>query len=514
MASKNNQRRYANHWQKKTGKIEKKQDIQDADKRKAVLECAAKAANKMERLLIKNLQGRESNVYNTYNKQRYRDMMRGLSNKNNQASLRDMSKFLERVSNPYRRIMLYYSTISLYRWNITPVLDEKVIMATVDDEEKKKMLAEYLRISRYIERLNLETSLKKMVYTYIRDGVFYGIVVEGEESIFIYPLDAKYCEIVEIENGIPKFGFNLDYFKNKQYLLDNWDIKFKKAWNKYQNGKSDKWYIMDVRESICIPPLDYDFPIPFFTGIFESLIDLIDARALQKNRDIIENYKLIVQKIPMNTSDPDFVNEYELYLDTLITYHNALLANVPDNMGVAMSPMDIDTIDFTNKDNDADLISNAMRGVFSDSGVSEMLFNGGKTTEAGITASIQTDTSLARMIVQQIEAWLKVFISYQYKDYKFNFEILDVNIFNKDVAVANEIKLANNGLPNKMKLAALAGISPAQTLSTQLFENDILQVVENWMPLQTSYTMGNDNNVVKGIDTDGVDGGRPKIEAE
>ena len=43
-----------------------------------------------------------------------------------------------------------------------------------------------------------------------------------------------------------------------------------------------------------------------------------------------------------------------------------------------------------------------------------------------------------------------------------------------------------------MKLAATAGISPTDVMSGQIFENQILKVHENWIPLQTSYTMSND----------------------
>lgn len=39
-----------------------------------------------------------------------------------------------------------------------------------------------------------------------------------------------------------------------------------------------------------------------------------------------------------------------------------------------------------------------------------------------------------------------------------------------------------------MKLAATAGISPTDIMSAQIFENQILKVHENWIPLQTSYT--------------------------
>ena len=43
-----------------------------------------------------------------------------------------------------------------------------------------------------------------------------------------------------------------------------------------------------------------------------------------------------------------------------------------------------------------------------------------------------------------------------------------------------------------MKLAATSGMSPSETLSNQIWENQILKLHEKWVPLQTSYTMSAD----------------------
>lgn len=107
--------------------------------------------------------------------------------------------------------------------------------------------------------------------------------------------------------------------------------------------------------------------------------------------------------------------------------------------------------------------------------------------------SVKVDTSLAHNYVQYIERWMRRFISYRTTSVDFNFEILDVHIFNKDAAVARELKLAQSGVPNKMKLAAASGMSPVEVISNQIWENEYLEIHMNWIPLQTSYTLSSDD---------------------
>lgn len=118
-------------------------------------------------------------------------------------------------------------------------------------------------------------------------------------------------------------------------------------------------------------------------------------------------------------------------------------------------------------------------------------------------ASIKTDAALAFRFVKYIERWVKRYINYRKGNISFDFEILDVHIFNKDAAVERELKLANSGVPNKQKLAATSGLTPDKLLSAQIWENEFLKIHENWIPLQTSYTMASagrpENSEAKGV---------------
>lgn len=428
-----------------------------------------------------------SKTYTQYNKENYRTYIQNPAG--NEKQLRAMSQFLERVSMPYRRILWYYASIPRFYWNLTP----KLSLSEPPDEES--LLQSYSEICRVVENLDLKQEMKNAIFFALRDGAFYGFVYEDDKSIFIHRLDPDYCKPVQIESGVFNFAFDFSYFKKNQEALETWDSSFQTMYNAYQKDNTNmRWQILDPQRSICIKAdPSTEEVLPFFIGIFEALLDLIDARTLQRNKDIIENYKLIVQKIPLfSESGSKDMDDFKLELETVQAFSQRLVDNIPENVGVATTPMEIDTVDFKPDDNSNDILSSSMKTVFDDSGVSQMLFNDNRSGSVGLDASIKTDIALSWLLVDSIERWMRRFINYRTSSVEFSFEILDVNIFNKDAAIDLELKLANSGVPNKMKLAATAGISPTDVMSGQIFENQILKVHENWIPLQTSYTMSND----------------------
>lgn len=438
-------------------------------------------------LQIGSLTKNPSKTYTLFTKENYRSYVENpLGNEKN---LRAMSQFLERVCMPYRRILWYYASIPRFYWNLIPKL------SIIEPPEEEEVITKYEEMCKITENLELDKEGKNIIFFALRDGAFYGYLYEDEKSTFIHRLDPDYCRPVQIEAGVFNFAFDFSYFKKYPEYLETWDPSFKTMYAAYERDSTNmRWQILDPQRSICIKAdPSVDETLPFFIGIFEALMDLIDARTLQRNKDIIENYKLIVQRIPLfSESGGKDLDDFKLDVDTVLAFNRQLSESVPDNVGIATTPMEIDTVDFKPDDNSNDLLSTSMKTVFDDSGVSQMLFNSNVSGSVGFDGSIKTDIALAWNLVSPIERWVKRYLSYKQTSIEFSFEILDVNIFNKDKAVELELKLAQNGVPNKMKLAATAGISPADIMSAQVFENQILKVHENWIPLQTSYTMASD----------------------
>ena len=245
--------------------------------------------------------------------------------------------------------------------------------------------------------------------------------------------------------------------------------------------------------------------LPPLIGIFEDLIDLIDYKSLIRNREEIMNYKLIIQKIP-HRNNSGRSDDFEIEMDTAEAFNAQMQNIVPENIGVGLSPMDIETVEFKQDDSDADVLAKAVRTIFDDAGTSLMLFNSDKAGSVGLDASIRTDESLVFALVRQIERWIRRYLKYNFKQ-KYDFRFLDATVFNRDKVMERELKLAQSSLPNKLTVMCAAGINPLTTLSSLMFENDVLKLHERFMPLQTSFTQSAASTNDKG-------GRPPKDETE
>ncbi|MGF6375103.1 hypothetical protein M2140_000137 [Clostridiales Family XIII bacterium PM5-7] len=446
----------------------------------------------LSKLMLSDLNKKPSNVYTQYTKDLYRRYIQNPTS--NEANIREMSNFLYRVSMPYRRFINYISDIPLFLWNLTPITD---LTGKIDNE---KILKDYTKAVNMIENMSLPFEFRNVVSTTIREGVFYGFIYSDKNSFFIHKLDPDYCAIKEIEGGCFNFAFDFSYFDKNKTQLDYMDPYFTTLYRTYEKDKKNfQWQILDPARTICVK-IDsdiYDEILPQFIGVFEALLDLIDARSLQRNKEEIQNYKLIVQKIPTFNSSTT-IDDFSIDPDTAMGFYRQLSDVVPDQVGVALSPMEIDTVTFQTDDNSNDLISSSMKAVFSDSGIAQLLFNTETSGAEGLDASIRVDAGMVWKLVESIERWVSRYLQYNLSGRsKYAFEILRVDIFNQDEVCARELALANSGVPNKLKLAASSGIPPSRVMSAEYFENSILKIHEKWMPLQTSYTLsGKDGAIV------------------
>lgn len=453
----------------------------------------------LSKLAISDLKKKSNKTYVKYTKELYRSYIENPSS--NESNIRNMSNFLYRVSMPYRRFINYLSDIPCFYWNLIPQIDA----TKKSGYDPNKVLTNYYKILQILENMGIEFEFRKIINTVIREGVFYGFIYEDKNSFFIHKLDPDYCRPVEIEAGCYNFAMDMNFFvKNKAYL-EYMDPYFQTLYNLFEKDSTNyRWQTIDPERSICIK-IDMDIVdenLPLLIGIFEALLDLIDARALQRNKEEIQNYKLIVLEIP-SFDDTKEVDDFSIDMDTAVKFYNTLKDAVPEAVGTALSPMKVDTVDFKTDDNDNDLIAASMKSVFNDSGIAQLLFNTDGSGSVGLDASTRVDAAFVWKLVTALEHWMRRYISYKSTgSYKYFFEFLRVDIFNKDKAVERELKTANSGTPNKLRLAATAGQNPYVTLSSQIFENEILGLHEKWVPLKTSYTLTDNGKPEKEDPTD------------
>lgn len=467
---------------------------------------------KMQQLQLRQVGKNVTKTYTQFTKSDYRSYIENPTN--NEKNLREMSRFFYRVSTPYWRLIQYYSQIHLFYWTITPHLD-----FTGASLNQNKILKDYYKVLQFIVNMNLEHEMRKVLTSVFKDGVFYGYVYNTNDSFYIDPFDPEYCQIAGIEDGCFTFNFNFKYYDQHPILLEFVDKTLVSQYNKYKNGSAEQWQLIDPQRSICIKTNEENALeiLPPLIGIFEDLMDLIDYKALIRNREEIMNYKMVIQKIP-HRNNSGKADDFEIDMDTAEAFHAQMQAIVPESVGVGLSPMDIETVEFKQDDSDADVLAKAVRTIFDDAGTSLMLFNSDKPGSVGLDASIRTDEAMVFAMVRQIERWVRRYLKYEFKQ-KYDFRFLDVTVFNRDKVMERELQLAQASLPNKLTVMCAAGVNPLTTLSSLIFENEILRLHERFAPLQTSFTQSANPTTDKGgrptkDDADLTDGGAAGRDAD
>ena len=196
-------------------------------------------------------------------------------------------------------------------------------------------------------------------------------------------------------------------------------------------------------------------------------------------------------QIPINDKSGN-PNDYLISGDHVHAFHQNVSDNVPEQIGVATTPMKIDVIDFEKDRADKNRVSEATSQFFNESGVSHLLFNGEAGGSIGLNQSIKTDEAVAFSLLKQIERWVNRFVKkhseiYQIA-YKFRTVFPDVSIFNREKLIDSLLKNAQYGLPVKSQLNSILGNKPSGMTALTFLENEVLSLNEKLIPLSSSHT--------------------------
>jgi hypothetical protein len=415
----------------------------------------------------------------------------------NQKQLRNISKFLYNASSHYKNLVSYFAEI--------PTLDHYIDTYSFDPDKVniKKLKKSYFDVLSLVENMNIKHEFSKVLHSVFKEGVFFGYKHQNNESFFIQQLDADYCKITFIEDGLYGFAFNFAYFFIYPERLNMFPDEFKRIYKeeyeeqfKKKRVRSNNYYWSDLssENTICIK---YDetswYAIPPFIGLFESLLDISDFKELQKAKEVIDNYKLITMKIPLNESS-DEVDDYAISAEHAQIFQHNVESVVPDQIGVASVPLEVNVIDFERDRVDKNKVADATSQYFKEAGISEQLFSTDTTGAIGVGFSVKTDEAKAFTIVRQIERWINRMLKNLKTPYKFRIIMPNVSLFNQSDLVSSTLTNTQFGLPEKLKLLALSGSTPSSATTTALLENEVLQLDQKFKPLASAHTQAGEND--------------------
>ena len=324
-----------------------------------------------------------------------------------------------------------------------------------------------------------------------------------EDGLFLMPLDVKYCRIYgKGPEGQWIVYFDATYFdqgNNKDFVVDGddegtglWDQCFIDGYNNYKNGGRDyQWFQLTPELTACFIATTSDefyMPLPYFLPLFKSLLQLLDTETLIANKNELQNYKLILNKIPFlkNTQD---VDDFAVSLDMLDYYQGMVESAVPDNVGVGTTPCDVEVVSFDKSTStaDTDELNNAINNLFSNAGINRLIISSGSSSNAnGIKYSIANDLGKMSIWIRRIEHWLNFFIKKNITEGVY-LEILDITRYNHEDYVNERKESATLGGAKGDYMVSL-GVDPLVMMNKLMFEKDVLKIQDYMDPLQTSYT--------------------------
>ena len=108
--------------------------------------------------------------------------------KGNETELRNLSRLYWDISGLYKRLILYFANMLTYDILVTPKI------SAGKTAEKDKMLKSLTNACYFIDNLDIEKELSRIMTIMLTDGVYYGFFKECTNGKFIFQdLDPDYC---------------------------------------------------------------------------------------------------------------------------------------------------------------------------------------------------------------------------------------------------------------------------------------------------------------------------------
>ena len=430
--------------------------------------------------------------------------------------MRDISNYFYKISGIYQRLCRYMAYMYRYDWLVTPYYSDSI--------KPNKLLEGFNKVLTYLDKFEAKKFFGDVALKVVRNGCYYGYLIARDGTVVVQQLPPKYCRSRFIINGQPAVEFNMKYFNDmftnaeqRARMLKIFPQEFAKGYRLYKQGKlkpdfpgdESGWYLLQIGSVIKFNLNGEDFP-PFI-AVIPAIIDLDAAQDLDRRKMQQQLLKIIIQKMPIDKNG-DLVFD----VDEAQQLHNNAVQMLSKAIGIDVLTTfaDVEVADMADNrtTTTTDDLAKVERTVYNEAGVSQMQFN----TDGNIALekSILNDEASMWNLIQQFETFLNtLLIPYNKSPKKVTYraQILPTTIYNyKDLA--KQYKEHTQLGYSKMLPQIALGQAQSAILNTAYFENDILDLVNVFIPPLMSSTMNADvlNRNKTGATSSGEGAGRPE----
>ena len=437
-----------------------------------------------------NLEKNRNITSSTYSRDNLRSYLQAPATETNQKNLRKLSDFLYNISHVYKRMVKYKAEqITCKSWIAYP------IVSISEDNDVEKIKQDYENVSRIVTNMHMETQILKLMLRAWKHDIVYGYVYgdpSGDEGFYIHPLDPDYCRIygADFHSGVLHIAYDMSYFRTYPDDLEYFDKEFQKLYNQYEKDNI-KWKELPIEKTLCfkINIDNLDYPIVPFSGLLEEIINLEDLQAVQNVVDELGAYKLIWAKIPTISGTKD-IDDFAIDLNLANEFYKKLLGIIPDGVNLAMSPMDLDTIDFNANSTaeDTNTLNKAYQNLIETNG--SIVLNSNRITHSeAFKKAMMVECIDAMKPVDQINAWINLYLKNNHGIENFIVEFSDCSPYFVDEKIKTLKEAGQYGMPLKLEYASLLNMTPMKERGMSFLESALGLGVTDWTaPLVSSNT--------------------------
>lgn len=402
--------------------------------------------------------------------------------------MREISQYFYTNSGIYGSLVRYLATLMNN--------DHRLDMRRIDKEEDVETAKEkYQDVLGYLDSWHFKTQFPEIDFYTIRDGAFYGYLIETDVGTHFQRLPSSYCRSIYKHNGYPIVEFDITYFEDafmdneeRKQILRNYPQEIRKYYQRYESGSlgstgTQAWCPLDPTLATVFRFFDSDAPVLF--GSIKEIIRLSLNRAIEDKKSEQELFKILIQEMPL---DKDFNLVFDI--EEAKDMHANTLSMVRNAPGVDVLTTFAKTDAINLNDGLQSMTSgvkNATKGIYDESGISPNVM----ATEGNISLqfSVAKDEKLMFYMLKQKEKFLNMRLFSLFSTPNkllFSTHWLDTTQYNYKEKVAMYKEAATLGY-SKLTPAIAMGELQSNFEANLDLENEILDLNSIMKPLESSY---------------------------
>ena len=385
----------------------------------------------------------------------------------------------------YKRILIYYATLLKFMGVLIP---NPTFNKNLSDSYIQKR---YNAALDFIENSSIQTLFTNCSLRVLIDGYYYGIVQTfGKESFTLMDLPAQYCRsIVKDLKGNDLVEFNVAYFDSfmdqdiKRATLEAYPKIIRQYYRKWTAGKVESsWVLLPIELAVCFNLFE---GLPMFLSVIPATIQYDDTVDTERERDLDEIRKIIVQKIP-HLQDGGLLFEPE----EAEVIHKGTVGMLKQNKNVSVltTYADVDAIvSKTTSEAVSNNLEKMVQNIYNEGGVSNQVF--AATGNLSVEISIKNDVAFMMHLANKYSVFLSNLLNLVFGNTNINFkyEFLPITYYNESTFITDSFKLAQSGYSFILPALAL-GVTQRDLGNLKDLENDVMKLGEKLKPLQSAYT--------------------------